>query len=71
MKDLEEVSYYFGMQITQNREEKTIKFGSKRYIKYIFTCFGTENFKPINTPLDSNIKSPRMRHQCISRSLRR
>ncbi len=27
MKDLEEVLYCFGMQITQNREEKIIKFG--------------------------------------------
>ncbi len=45
MKDLEEVSYCFGMQIMHNSEEKTIRLGQKRYIKYIFTCFGMENCK--------------------------
>jgi hypothetical protein len=56
MKDLEEVSCYFGMQIMHNNEEKTIKLGQKRYIKYIFIHFGMENCKPRNMPLHSNIK---------------
>jgi hypothetical protein len=56
MKDLEEVSYYLVMQITRNREEKTIKLGQKRYIEHILTRFGMENFKPVNTPLNSNTK---------------
>jgi hypothetical protein len=56
MKDLEEVSYYLVMQITWNREEKTIKLGQKRCIEHILTRFEMENFKPVNMPLNSNTK---------------
>jgi hypothetical protein len=40
MKDLGEMLYYLGMQITWNREGKTIKLGHKRYIEYILIRFG-------------------------------
>jgi hypothetical protein len=56
MKDLGEVLYCLGMQITWNREEKTIKICLKKYIEYIFTRFGMENFKLVSMPLDSNTK---------------
>jgi hypothetical protein len=57
MKELGEISYYLGIKIMWNKEERIIIFGHTKYIKNIIANFGRKNSKCINIPLPTTTKS--------------
>ena len=59
MKDLEEIHYILGMQITRDREKHMISLSQQKYLENILQRFGMEDCKPLATPLDSNSKLSR------------
>ena len=51
MVDMGPISYYLGLQIKRDREQRTIKLSQSIYIEKIVHRFGLQNAKPANTPM--------------------
>jgi hypothetical protein len=51
-----EIEFCFGIQVICKRIMKIISLGQRNFIKEIFKCFGMEECRPINTPLDINFR---------------
>ena len=56
MKDLGEIHYILGVQITRDRGNHMIYFSQQKYVENILERFGMEDCKPLAIPLDSNSK---------------
>jgi hypothetical protein len=52
MTDLGAISYYLGMKVTRNREERTLALRQKGYITKIVARFHEENSSPPKTPME-------------------
>ena len=50
MTDMGDVSLVLGMQITRDREKKTLTISQEEYTKSILERFGMANCKPVGTP---------------------
>ena len=50
MTDLGDVSLVLGMQITRDREKKTLTISREEYTKSILERFGMPTCKPVGTP---------------------
>ena len=50
MTDVGDVSLVLGMQITRDREKKTLTITQEEYTKSILERFGMANSKPVGTP---------------------
>ena len=48
--DMANVSLMLGMQITRDREKKTLTISQDEYTKSILERFGMANCKPVSTP---------------------
>ena len=56
MKDLGELTYFLGIQVTRNRNIRTLYLNQARYIHKALERFKLEECKIINIPIDTNIK---------------
>ena len=56
MKDLGEVHFCLGIQVTRNRQERTIRISQAKYIEDVLKRFNMQDSKPIGTPLDASVK---------------
>jgi hypothetical protein len=56
MKDLGEVQFCLGIQITRNRPERTIRISQTKYIEDMLSKFNMQDCKAVGTPLDTNTK---------------
>ena len=56
MKDLGEVQFCLGIQITRNRPERTIRISQAKYIEDVLRKFNMHDCKAIGTPLDANTR---------------
>ena len=52
IRDLGEAENFLGMEITRNRDKRTIKISQNKYITNMAKKFGLDNAKPIYTPMD-------------------
>jgi hypothetical protein len=55
MTDLGPCSQYLGMQITQNRQEKTLHMSQKIYLDKVLCTFGMADCKPVSTPMAQGV----------------
>jgi hypothetical protein len=60
MKDLGEIHWFLGLEITHDRPRHLIHISQTRYVKDILAGFGFTNSRPISTPIASNFKLPRL-----------
>lgn len=51
MADMGSISFYLGLKIEQNRQEKTIKLSQPAYIDKLLTKFYLDKTHPVNTPM--------------------
>ena len=51
MKDLGELTHYLGMDITRDRQARTITISQSRYLHSVLCKFGMEEATPVATPL--------------------
>ncbi len=56
MKNLKELTYFFGIQVMRDHNKGTISLGQPKYIREILKSFDMDNCKPIVTPLKANNK---------------
>ena len=56
VRDLGEPSTFLGMEITRNKQNKTLSISQSTYIKNIAEKFGVTNNYKISTPMDSGAK---------------
>ena len=56
MKDLGEIFYILGLQITRDRTHRMIHISQTKYIQSILKRYGMEDCKSLATPLDANSK---------------
>jgi hypothetical protein len=56
MKDLGELTYFFGIQVMRDRNKGKISLGQPKYIGEILKSFNMENCKLVATPLEANRK---------------
>lgn len=56
VKDLGEATFYLGMEITRDRQAKTLVISQKRYTHDILTKFEMKEAKTRSVPLDASIK---------------
>jgi hypothetical protein len=56
MKDLGEVHFCLGIQVTRDRQKRTIRISQAKYIENVLKRFNMFDCKPIGTPLDANAK---------------
>ena len=52
MKDLGQIGWYLGMQITRNRANRTIWINQSTYIKRAIELLDMSDCKPVKTPMD-------------------
>ena len=52
IKDLGKLSYFLGMSIVQNQEEKKTWIGQPAYTEKLLTKMGMSDCKPVKTPVD-------------------
>ena len=55
MTDLVPCSQYLGMQITQNRQEKTLHMSQNIYLNKVLCTFGMADCKPVSTPMAQGV----------------
>ena len=56
IKDLGEVNYYLGLQITRDRAKKSLSLSQQKYIEDVLRQFDVQSeVKPIDTPLPTNL----------------
>ena len=68
MTDLGDVSLVLGMQITRDREKKTLKISQEEYTKSILERFGKANCKPVGTPgFGSEISTKQLENTLLSK----
>jgi hypothetical protein len=60
MKDLGEIHWFLGLEITRDRPQQLIYISQTRYVKDILSRFNFTNSRPISTPIASNFKLPRL-----------
>lgn len=58
MVDMGPISYYLGLKIERNREERTLKLSQPAYIDKIVHRFGLGSAKPCNTPMREDFLIP-------------
>ena len=56
MKDMEELHYYEGVCIVQDKERKQVYLHQGQYIKKMLKTFGRREAKLVSRPADLNIK---------------
>ncbi|KIL57633.1 hypothetical protein M378DRAFT_16140, partial [Amanita muscaria Koide BX008] len=56
MTDLGEVCWILNMEVTRNRQERTIRLSQSQYIEDILERHGMAECKPVHTPMDSKLK---------------
>jgi hypothetical protein len=56
MKDLGQVHYLLGIQITRNRQTRTTQLSQTKYLQGILERFSMQDCKPLSTPQDVNSK---------------
>ena len=56
MKDMEELHYYEGVCIVQDKERKQVYLHQGQYIKKMLKTFGQREAKLVSRPADLNIK---------------
>ena len=56
LKHLGPISYYLGMEITRNREARTMKVTQKGYIIQLLDQLGMTGYIPIKNPIDRNVR---------------
>ena len=56
VKDLGEASFYLGMEIIRDRQNKTLTISQQRYTHDLLTKFAMTEVKTRNVPLDVSIK---------------
>jgi hypothetical protein len=56
MDDMGELHYILGIEVTRNREQRTIALGQPKYIDDIINRFDLNNAHTVNTPMDLNIR---------------
>jgi Reverse transcriptase (RNA-dependent DNA polymerase) len=54
--DLGELHWLLGIEITRDRERRTISMSQRSYIDSILRRYGFEDLKPISTPMDPHIR---------------
>jgi hypothetical protein len=50
IKDLGELRYILGIQVTRNRQARTITLNQTAYIQNLLICFGMQDSAPVSTP---------------------
>ena len=50
MTDMVDVSLVLGMQVTRDRQQKTITISQENYTRFILEKFGMADCKPVSTP---------------------
>ena len=55
IRDLGEAKSFLGMEITRNRENRTLKISQTKYIEKMATRFNLNKAKPVYTPLDTRV----------------
>lgn len=64
MVDIGLVSFYLGLKIKQNQENRTIKLSQPAYIDKIFNKFHLDKAHTINTPIkESLLLQPRIKSE--------
>jgi hypothetical protein len=53
MKDIGHIHYYLGIEVTQNPK---YVFMFQKYIGNLLNKFGMDNYSPLSTPMDKNLK---------------
>src|SRR4051812_28321093 len=56
VKDLRPIKTIIGLEVTQDRQKKTITLSQLHYICTILECFRMEKSTPTGTPLNANMK---------------
>lgn len=56
MKDLGELKFFLGMEISRDRQAKKIYLSQQRYLKDILRRFGMQDCKAVVTPLEDGLK---------------
>jgi hypothetical protein len=56
MKDLGELHYILGIQVTRNRKQGTTTLSQHKYIEDILARYNMTNAKPVGAPLDTSVK---------------
>src|SRR5579871_4790349 len=56
MRDLEEISFYLGIEIKKDRKNRIVSLSQSKYIEDILKKYRIENCRPISTPMDTNKK---------------
>lgn len=51
MADMGPISFYLGLKVEQNSQEKTIKLSQPAYIDKVLTKFYLDKAHPVNTPM--------------------
>ena len=54
--DLDELKYFLGMKIEQNKEAGSIWIGQPAYIENLLKRLGMQDSKPTSTPADVSLK---------------
>src|SRR5579871_5754042 len=56
IKDLKDLTYFFGIQVRRNRQIRTIYLDQTQYILKILKKFELQDSKPTGTPLETRTK---------------
>ena len=56
LKDLGEVSFYLGMQVIRDRENRAIYINQTAYINKVLKDLGMEDCRPVKTPMDEGVQ---------------
>ncbi len=59
MKDLGEARVCLGIEITQDRANRTLHLSQQKYSESVLERFGMHNAKPVPTPMESGFTNIR------------
>ena len=55
MKDLGELKYYLGLEISRDRNRRKLQISQQKYIDDLLAKFNIENCNTVKTPRDNNV----------------
>jgi hypothetical protein len=62
MKDLGEIHWFLGLEITRDRARRLITVSQTRYVSDVVARFGFTNTRSVTTPMAPGLKLPRLTH---------
>ena len=63
LSDLGDVNYYLGIEVTRNREHKTITLSQKGYLEKILTRFNKRGLNPVSSPIENSLRLEKNKEQ--------